>query len=278
MTTKVFTTGNPLFMETFKEGAEIGLFISDCNQGYTCKSALLHENVKSKATLSHSGNIKWIQSPEIYLESDRSILIFAYYPYQEQSHLNPALIPIIIPPSAKETPEYKYGRLSQGQKDVSGLSPLAKISMNYALSLLSFELYLGVGMNGEFKLMSIQVGNLAGGNTLRFRGTMDIMTGNINGKPSPYGATRLTLDTASVLHHSYSEEHSIRIIPTYSPVEDRAIEFHFTINERKYTYVLPKGTYWKKGHKYLYRFLFTGKEIKLIGVTTYTRIPRPHKK
>lgn len=277
MTTKVFTTGNPLFMETFKEGAEIGLFISDCNQGNVYKGALLHENVKSKATLSSDGSVKWVQSPEVYLESDRSILIFAYYPYQEQSHLNPASIPIIIPPSANETPEYKYGRLSQGQKDVSGISPLAKISMKYALTLLSFELYLGVGMDGEFKLMSIQVGNLAGGNTLRFRGTMDIMTGKIKGKQSPYGATRFTLDKASVLHHSYSEEHSIRIIPTYSPVEDRAIEFHFTINERTYTYVLPKGTYWKKGHKYLYRFLFTGNEIKLIGVTTYIRVPHSHK-
>lgn len=274
MTTKAFTTESSLFKETFTKGAEIGLFISDSNPNSLSKEPLLHENVKSKATLSPKGKIKWIQNPEIFLESNRSILIFAYYPYQEQSHMNPTLIPIHISPTAKETPDYRYGRLSQGQKEVSNLSPIAKLSMKYALSLLSFELYLGYGINNEFKLASIQVGNLAGVNTLPFRGTMDIRTGVVTGIPSPYKATRLTLDKVSILHHTYAEEHAILIFPTNTPLEDKAIEFLFFINGKNHKYIPPRGTYWKKGYKYHYSFLFTGNEIKLIRVTTYIRVSR----
>lgn len=278
MTTKAFTTESPLFKETFTEGAEIGLFISDCNLNSLSKGPLPYENVKSKATLLSDGNIKWIQSPEIFLESNRYILIFAYYPYQEQNHMNPTSIPIFISPTAKETPDYKYGKLSQGQKEVNNLSPIAKLSMKYALSLLSFELYIDYGINDKFKLTSIQVGNLAGRNTLRFRGTMNIMTGVVTGMPSSYGATQLTLEKAVILHHTYAEEHAILIIPTNASIKNKTIEFIFSINGKNYTYMPPEGTYWTKGNKYRYRFLFTGNEIKLIEATTSVRVPPPIKR
>ena len=63
--------------------------------------------------------------------------------------------------------------------------------MNYALSLLSFEIYQDSDINGLFKLTSIQIGNRAGGNTLQYTGTMDIVTGNIKGTPGAYKATLL---------------------------------------------------------------------------------------
>ena len=66
--------------------------------------------------------------------------------------------------------------------------------MNYALSLLSFEIYQDSDINGLFKLTSIQIGNRAGGNTLQYTGTMDIVTGNIKGTPGAYKATLLTID------------------------------------------------------------------------------------
>lgn len=61
--------------------------------------------------------------------------------------------------------------------------------MNYALSLLSFEIYQDSNINGLFKLTSIQIGNRAGGNTLQYTGTMDIVTGNIKGTPGAHKAT-----------------------------------------------------------------------------------------
>lgn len=78
--------------------------------------------------------------------------------------------------------------------------------MNYALSLLSFEIYQDSDINGLFKLTSIQIGNRAGGNTLQYTGTMDIVTGNIKGTPGAYKATLLTIDPSVTLRHAKAEE------------------------------------------------------------------------
>lgn len=273
MTTKAFTTGSSLFTETCTEGAEIGLFITDGNQYSRNIGSFLYENVRSKATRTPGNKIEWIQDPEVFLLSKRPIIIFAYYPYLSQNPLNPTLIPICISPIAVETPDYKYGTLSQGQKEVSSLSPIAKVSMKYALSLISFEVYIMPELQSKFNLTSIQIGNVAGGNSLQLKGAMDVTTGMIKGIPSPYRATRLTIDTPSILHQKQAEEYSIRIIPTYIPLGSKSVEFLFTINGKTYRYALPKGVCWKKGYKYLYTFLFTGNEMILSGVTSHLWTP-----
>lgn len=150
-------------------------------------------------------------------------MIYAYSPYKVQIPLDPTSIPIKISPIAAETPFYKYGRLSQGQKEVNRKSPLAKLSMNYALSLLSFEIYQDSNINGLFKLTSIQIGNRAGGNTLQYTGTMDIVTGNIKGTPGAHKATLLTIDPSVTLRHAKAEEQNIRIVPTYSPIREKKL-------------------------------------------------------
>ena len=179
MTTRSYTAGSSVFTEILPEGSEIGLFITYGNQDSLYKGASLYKNVKSKAVGSSKGSLKWKQTPQVFLRSNRPVMIYAYSPYKVQIPLDPTSIPIKISPIAAETPFYKYGRLSQGQKEVNRKSPLAKLSMNYALSLLSFEIYQDSNINGLFKLTSIQIGNRAGGNTLQYTGTMDIVTGNI---------------------------------------------------------------------------------------------------
>ena len=183
MTTRSYTAGSSVFTEILPEGSEIGLFITYGNQDSLYKGASLYKNVKSKAVGSSKGSLKWKQTPQVFLRSNRPVMIYAYSPYKVQIPLDPTSIPIKISPIAAETPFYKYGRLSQGQKEVNRKSPLAKLSMNYALSLLSFEIYQDSNINGLFKLTSIQIGNRAGGNTLQYTGTMDIVTGNIKGTP-----------------------------------------------------------------------------------------------
>lgn len=95
--------------------------------------------------------------------------------------------------------------------------------MNYALSLLSFEIYQDSNINGLFKLTSIQIGNRAGGNTLQYTGTMDIVTGNIKGTPGAHKATLLTIDPSVTLRHAKAEEQNIRIVPTYSPIREKKL-------------------------------------------------------
>lgn len=262
MTTKSFTTTSTLFKESFLDGSEIGLFITYGNQDSLYKGISHYKNVKSKAIRLSNGLLRWTFFPEILLTSSQPIRIYAYYPYKIQKALDPASIPIHISPIATETPSYRYGRLSSGQKEVSKRSPLAKLSMNYALSLLSFQLYQHPDIKGSFKLTSIQIGNRAGGNTLQYTGTMDIVTGDITGVAGPYKATLLTIEPSATLRHSSAEEQTIRIVPTYSPIREREVEAIFTINGNAYKYILPEGTCWKKGQKYTYTLYFDGKEIK----------------
>lgn len=262
MTTKSFTTTSTLFKETFLDGSEIGLYITHGNQGSLYKGTSLYKNVKSKAIRLSNGLLRWTFLPEIFLTSNQPVGIYAYSPYKKQKALDPASIPIHISPIATETPSYKYGRLSSGQKEVSQKSPLAKLSMNYALSLLSFKLYQHPDIDGLFQLTSIQIGNRAGGNTLQYTGTMDIVTGHITGVTGPYKATLLTIAPSATLRHSSAEEQTIRIVPTYSPIREKEVEAIFTINGNAYKYILPEGTCWKKGQKYTYTLYFDGKEIK----------------
>lgn len=262
MTTKSFTTTSTLFKETFLDGSEIGLYITYGNQDSLYKGTSHYKNVKSKAIRLSNGLLRWRFFPDIFLTSNQPVMIYAYYPYKKQKALDPASIPIHISPIATETPSYKYGRLSSGQKEVSRKSPLAKLSMNHALSLLSFKLYQHTDINGLFKLTSIQIGNRAGGNTLQYTGTMDIVTGDITGAAGPYKATLLTIKPSVTLGHSLAKEQTIRIIPTNSPIREKEVEAIFTINGNTYKYIMPKGTCWKKGHKYIYRLYFDGNEIK----------------
>ena len=247
MTTRSYTAGSSVFTEILPEGSEIGLFITYGNQDSLYKGASLYKNVKSKAVGSSKGSLKWKQTPQ-------------------------------VSPIAAEPPSYEYGRLSQGQKEVNRKSPLAKLSMNYALSLLSFEIYQDSNINGLFKLTSIQIGNRAGGNTLQYTGTMDIVTGNIKGTPGAYKATLLTIDPSVTLRHAKAEEQNIRIVPTYSPIREKEVEAIFTINGKTYKYIIPEGTCWNKGYKYSYKFYFDGKEIKFHDLVACIWIPKLNKK
>ena len=242
MTTRSYTAGSSVFTEILPEGSEIGLFITYGNQDSLYKGASLYKNVKSKAVGSSKGSLKWKQTPQVFLRSN------------------------------------KYGRLSQGQKEVNRKSPLAKLSMNYALSLLSFEIYQDSDINGLFKLTSIQIGNRAGGNTLQYTGTMDIVTGNIKGTPGAYKATLLTIDPSVTLRHAKAEEQNIRIVPTYSPIREKEVEAIFTINGRTYKYIIPEGTCWNKGYKYSYKLYFDGKDIRLHDSVAYIWTPKLKKK
>ena len=215
MTTRSYTAGSSVFTEILPEGSEIGLFITYGNQDSLYKGASLYKNVKSKAVGSSKGSLKWKQTPQVFLRSNRPVMIYAYSPYKVQIPLDPT---------------------------------------------------------------SIQIGNRAGGNTLQYTGTMDIVTGNIKGTPGAHKATLLTIDPSVTLRHAKAEEQNIRIVPTYSPIREKEVEAIFTINGRTYKYIIPEGTCWNKGYKYSYKFYFDGKEIKFHDLVACIWIPKLNKK
>ena len=71
MTTRSYTAGSSVFTEILPEGSEIGLFITYGNQDSLYKGASLYKNVKSKAVGSSKGSLKWKQTPQIFLRSNR---------------------------------------------------------------------------------------------------------------------------------------------------------------------------------------------------------------
>ena len=104
MTTRSYTAGSSVFTEILPEGSEIGLFITYGNQDSLYKGASLYKNVKSKAVGSSKGSLKWKQTPQVFLRSNRPVMIYAYSPYKVQIPLDPTSIPNKISPIAAETP------------------------------------------------------------------------------------------------------------------------------------------------------------------------------
>ena len=93
-----YTAGSSVFTEILPEGSEIGLFITYGNQDSLYKGASLYKNVKSKAVGSSKGSLKWKQTPQVFLRSNRPVMIYAYSPYKVQIPLDPTSIPIKISP------------------------------------------------------------------------------------------------------------------------------------------------------------------------------------
>lgn len=53
-----------------------------------------YKKVKSKAVGSSKGSLKWKQTPQVFLRSNRPVMIYAYSPYKVQIPLDPTSIPI----------------------------------------------------------------------------------------------------------------------------------------------------------------------------------------
>lgn len=263
--TRILTTQSANFVQEFTEGSEIGLLVTREKDGGLYDDDSDYINVRAHASLI-SNKISWQQTPEVHLTFDPAT-VYAYYPYQSQMNLSVASIPVKLSADATETPDYMYGTHAVGQKIVNSLSPMVLLNMNHALSLLSFQLNLPDGENGDYKLNAIQVGNKAGGSALICKGIMDIRNGEITRVAGCRNSTRLTLPEPVNLAGDYCEPKQIMVIPTIAPIAEGDIEVIFTINGQSYKYQVPAATKWDKGHKYLYKLTFSGESLSLNEVT-----------
>lgn len=267
ITTKILSTKSITLTEQFSAGSTMGLYITSEKKKDLRTGNCKFKNVKALAINSTDKAIKWKLLPEVYLKDTEMLKIYAYHPYQN-NHLA-THIPIYISPVASLTKDYMYGKLAKGHKPVNIYCPYVLLSMRHALSLIEFQIKLNKNISGLQKLNAIQISNKAGGNMLHTKGTLDVTTGNITYyNNSSNVSTLLKTDHFIPLKHELYEKYKILVMPTDHPTINKGdIEILFIINEKSYKYLIPEQTQWKKGHKYLYEFLFNGKDIVLEKLT-----------
>lgn len=267
--TRTLTSQTPDFIQAFTEGSVIGLHITNGEIGQLYNELPDYKNTKAKA-VSTDGRIRWQQTPEISLGSNPAT-VYAYYPYQPQVNLDPTQIPVSVSPDATQTPDYMYGTHAIGQKKVNSISPIVCLSMNHALSLISFQLKQDKQVAGPTTLTAVQLGNKAGGTTLPGRGTLNIRTGRITSTVGINATTRL--ETHKTLSCSFCNDMHIKVIPTSRAIQYGEVEALFIIDGKRYKYIIPSGTEWKKGHRYLYKLVFDGTTLRSSQVTATGWIP-----
>lgn len=261
--TRVLTTKSAGFVPEFPQGATIGLHVTSGSVGDLYTDTADYKNVKAVA-YPGDRRITWQQAPTIHLNSQKAT-IYAYSPYQEGIDFNPRQIPVRIAADASETADYMYGSQAIGQKAVSNASPVVLLSMNHALSLVSFQLKRDPGQKGAFIVTSAQVGNRAGGSLLACEGNMDISTGTISVSAinNTCASTRLSLRQPITLTNAYSDPLRLKVIPPAKAFGPRDVDVLFTINGGSYIFRIPSNTRWEKGVKYLYKLNFNGKSLHL---------------
>lgn len=261
ISTRTFT-GYPLKRkEIYSPEDKIGIYLCDRSVTFVFPDALRYKNLKANAIKDSHGNLCWHIDPPIYLDSS-PVRLYAYSPYQPVSSFPPALIPLSIAFDAARTPDYRYGSLTSGHRQVNYLSPIAQLSMKRILVSLSFRIRTEKKAGNNVYLEAIQVGNKAGGTLWHRKALLDIRTGHLTTVPSSSGATRLTLGKVA-LTPTASSEYEIRVFPLSRPAEAEEIEFRFTINHRTYTCFLPPNTCWERGYKYVYEIIFNGEHLSL---------------
>lgn len=271
ITTKILTTKSASLIQQFKDGIVIGLHITNGNVGSIYNDKPEYRNVRVKAN-QIKRRLKWQQTPIVFLCA-KPAKVFAYYPYQSQENFDAAHIPVYISPDATQTNNYMYGTQAIGQKAITNKSPYIMLNMNHALSLIAFEISLGVKGTDPYKLKYVQIGNKAGGTALHYFGTMDISTGKISGITKTNASTRLELNTPVSLPQTSHSQLQIKVIPTINRIKEGDIEALFNINGHTFKYLIPAHTKWEKGNKYLYKLSFNGKAITLKEVTITEWIP-----
>ena len=274
ITTRILTTKSTNFIQEFKEGSMLGLQITSGTVDDLYNGISTYKNVSVKA-YRVNGKIRWQQSPEVILDSNEAT-IYAYYPYQEDINFNARQIPVKLAPNALETDDYMYGTHAIGQKAVNSTSPLVLLSMNHALSLISFQLNLSKGKTGAFIISSVQIGNKPGGTTLVSEGTLDITTGDIIGSTarSTSASTVLSLtNPVTLINEKYCDPMRLMVIPPSGTIGTGDVETLFTINGETYKFDIPANTQWEKGKKYLYKLSFNGRSLQLRDVSITDWLP-----
>lgn len=157
-------------------------------------------------------------------------------------NFNARQIPVKLAPNALETDDYMYGTHAIGQKAVNSTSPLVLLSMNHALSLISFQLNLSKGKTGAFIISSVQVGNKPGGTTFSQRRNPRYHDGRYHRfyRRSTSASTVLSLtNPVTLINEKYCDPMRLMVIPPSGTIGTGDVETLFTINGETYKFDIP---------------------------------------
>lgn len=242
------------FKEAFGKGDTIGIGVfsdSVCQQTAAIATSVLFGN-----------RLEWICQSPIRL-TDKPVAIYAYAPSSFTICSHSSSLSLEISSNATTTPDYVYGKLSQGHKPVSNRQPWAMLSLRSVLSHLSFRIKRGADENKPLYLSAVCILNRPGETLFSQRGKLDLRSGRFTAFPDSGGSTLLPLNPPLLLSDSFSESGEIKVFPIEQSMKGGEIQLIFLLNRKKYAYSLPEGTRWKPGYRYVYEFIFRNEHLYL---------------
>lgn len=210
----------------FTDNDRIGLFLTDGELGANYQENTEAANVPA---MYQQGNWK----VEKDLELTKAGTAFAYYPYSDKV-IDGAALPLEI----QSQTDYLFATPSV----VDEKNPIAQVGMKHALSLVSIRIrkndYQHAGKLTKVEVLDVQQ-----------TGTMNIATGVVtrSGPTAIYSVDRnLVLDDNDLV------KTQMIMLPTIIAEAPGNIRFQITIDDKYYTWDVPKAHNWEAGKEYTY--------------------------
>lgn len=210
----------------FTDNDRIGLFLTDGELG-----------------TNYKGNAETINVPAMYLQGnwkvDKDIELteegtaFAYYPYSDR-----VTDGTVVPLEIESQTDYLYATSAT----VDEKNPIAQIGMKHALSLVSVRIRKN-DYQHEGKLTKIEVIDV------QTTGTVNIANGEVT-KAGP--VTNYVVERNLILDDEDLVKTQMIMLPTVIAEASGNIRFQITIDDKYYTWDVPKSHIWEAGKEYTY--------------------------
>lgn len=255
--TVLASAGTRATISSFPDNSEIGLFITSGNISNHYNGVSAYANVKATLNINH-----WVLSPTVYL-SPAPAKVYAYYPYTSENTDGTS-----IPIEHNTQTDYLIGTHTAGQTDINNSNFQVSLSMQHALSLLIFDVYVE-NYTGAAELTKIEVANRIGRSVLFSEGKLNLETGAITGtagKNQAYAHTLSRMLGSAPTGHEKTLP-KFMVMPVSSIQETGNVVIYFTIDGKVYTYYVPAGTVWASGTKNTYTVKLSGKALITSNIT-----------
>lgn len=274
--TQSTTANGPVMGTNLTAGDKIG--VSVFNTGSADNYQGMTDTATRNLAWTFDGSV-WNAGTPFYLQNSQAD-IYAYYPYSA-SATNMSAIEV-----APGYTDYLYGKSSNA---VSKPAPAAQITLNHALSMISFT-FSRTNYPGECKLNSITVKGVPADGTMDLRdGSIDVSstttdlavkyfnagnytTGNWNHITIPATGTigNVTTGTGNTVTEA-SAFHALVLPVAALPANTNTLRAEVMIDGAVYTVALnvqtPNANKWEAGKHYVYNLMLKGKELTVSTVT-----------
>ncbi|HCT95257.1 MAG: hypothetical protein A2X19_00055 [Bacteroidetes bacterium GWE2_39_28] len=252
---------------------------------------------ESKYTLTHSGT-NWVLSDLLYLSTEKAV-IYAYAPTPadpatvEEGAYNTLTRKLDVQATLDMANQTDYlwscqnkTEISAGN-DINSTNPQIHLTMNHALSLVSFVIYKE-NYTGSGAISQVKIGDLSASPSLTVNKAVDndlkmsVATGAITGGEKTSLVTVVNVGNSITETSLASEDTEVLktkvnaytlIVPT--TISDKTkVQFTFTIDSKDYSVTLSGvgGLNWIAGQQYIYKVKLSGTQMSIesVNVTPWT--------